>query len=108
MNVCVIILKEEELYDDLIHRFREEKMKNLTVMESVALKTNKKERKKEIPLFSTLRYMMDYIDDESYRIEIIGEKEELLKAQAILKDLVPVHQYLSYIMPIEHIEGTLE
>ncbi len=107
MNLCVIVLREEELYAELMHQFREKNITNITVIESVSLRKEKKRHKKAAPIFSSLRYMMDYVDDDSYQIEIVGTEEEVKEAQKITKELVPVRAYFSYIIPLRDVEGTL-
>ena len=80
----------------------------MNIIETTCLKKEGKRGRKNSNFFSTLRYMMDYVDDDSVKIEIIGTMEELKKAQNITKEVVPQEGYLSYIIPVIEVEGDLQ
>lgn len=109
MDLCVIILKEEEILDTLLKKFTVEDIKNVTVLESDTVTCEQhKQKKKDINIFGSIRYMFDYLNDESRVILIPIKSDRIEIIKEIVSDIVPKHQYILFTIAINNIEGTLE
>lgn len=110
MELAIMILKEEELLDTLIKRLTSNDIKNITVLESDTFisENNNKNRKKDVNIFGSIRYMLDYFNDESRLIFIPIKNDRVDIVKNIVKDLIPSHQYLFFTIPMNNVEGTLE
>lgn len=110
MELCLIILKEEDLLDDLVKRLTANDIKNITVLESNTFTSehNSRNRKKDVNIFGSIRYMLDYFNDESRVILIPIKSDRIDVLKAIVKDLIPVHQYFLFTMQVNNVEGTME
>ncbi|MBE6144408.1 MAG: hypothetical protein E7169_02420 [Firmicutes bacterium] len=110
MELAIMILKEEELLDTLIKRLTSNDIKNITVLESDTFisENNNKNRKKDVNIFGSIRYMLDYFNDESRLIFIPIKNDRVDIVKNIVKDLIPSHQYLFFTIPMNNMEGNLE
>jgi len=110
MELCVLILREEELLDALIKKLTISDIKNITVLESNTYTSEygNKSKKKDINIFSSIRYMLDYFNDESRVILIPIKSDKIDDIKTIISDLIPTHQYLLFTIPVNNVEGTLE
>lgn len=110
MELCVMILKEEELLDVLIKKLTNSDFKNITVLESETFTSEHKSKpkKKDVNIFGSLRYMLDYFNDESRTILIPTNCDRINIIKEIVKDIIPSPQYLLFTIPINNLEGTLE
>lgn len=110
MKLCTIILKEEEILDTLIKKLTINDIKNITVLESntLASEYNNKPKKKDINIFGSIRYMLDYFNDESRVILIPIKDDKIDTLKKVVSNLVKKDDYLLFTLSIDNIEGTLE
>ena len=109
MEICIIILKEEELFDKLAKELTENDIKNITVLESNTLVSDlsNKKSKKDIKIFGSIRSILDYFNDESKLILIPLKSDLLDTVKKILKANVADSSYLLFTIPIANVEGKL-
>ncbi len=108
MNLCITILKEESLLNELIKKLTNSDIKNITILSSTNVVTEKSSRKKEISILGSLRYMLDYFNDESKVILIPCSHEKIEAIKLIIADLIPNHQYLFFSLKIDNVEGKID
>lgn len=106
MNLCITILKEESLLNELIKKLNSSNIKNITILNSSSITSEKHHRTKEISILGSLRYMMDYYNDESKVILIPTSDIETVKT--IIADIIPNHQYLFFTINMNNIEGKID
>ena len=106
MKLWLLILKEEDLLDDLVHRFQECDIQHVTVLKSDSVvEESKKKKNNEVRMFGTLRYFLEYEHDESRVIYITTERDDM---NEIVRDLVPEHQYILFQIPVLGVWGKFE
>ena len=79
MKLVVLILKDEELLDTFIKRCTNNNIKNITVLESNSYETEKigSKRRHDSNILNSIRYMLDYYNDESRTILVPVNDEKL-------------------------------
>ncbi len=107
MKLVVLILKEEEVLDKFVKRCTNSNIKNITVIESDSYETEKvgSKRKHESNILNSIRYILDYYNDESRTILIPVNTEKLEEVKNIIKSLVPSEQYTLMVINLEEIIG---
>ena len=105
MKLALLILKEEELLDRLIKELNENNFHNLTTVnsESVAINGNNK----NVRVFSSLRYIMNYFYDDSRIMLIPVEEEKINDLFNVTSNILTKDKYTFLILPIDRIEGKL-
>ena len=107
MEFCIMILKEESLLDSLVKALNKEAVKNITILNSLSV-TNEKKHKNDISILGSLRYMLDYYNNEG-RVILIPTKEEKVEViRQVISDLVPNHQYIFFTLKINNVQGKVE
>jgi nitrogen regulatory protein PII-like uncharacterized protein len=107
MKLIVLILKEEEILDKFIKKCTSMNIKNITVLESNSYECDSTEskRKNNANILNSIRYMLDYYNDESRTILIPVNDEKYVEVKDIIKNLVPSNQYTLMAINIEEIIG---
>lgn len=105
MKLAILILKEEELLDKLIKSLNENNFHNLTTINSECVSSNG--NNKNVRVFSSLRYLMNYFYDDS-RVMLIpiaeNKIDDLFKVAA---DILTKDKYMFLVLPVDRIEGKL-
>lgn len=110
MVLCTLILKEEDLLDEILHEFKEKNIKNITVLSSLSMVNEyvNKNKNRDLRIFGTLRHLVDYYSDDS-RILLVACDEKLVDSvYNSAKKIIPEHQYLLFSISINNIQGKLE
>lgn len=103
MKLWLLILKEEDLLDDLVHRFQECNIHHVTVLKSDSVvEESKRKKSNEVRMFGTLRYLLEYDNEESRVLYITTDRDDV---NDIVSDLVPEHQYILFQIPVEGMWG---
>jgi nitrogen regulatory protein PII-like uncharacterized protein len=107
MKLIVLILKEEEILDKFIKKCTSMNIKNITVLESNSYECDStgSKRKNNANILNSIRYMLDYYNDESRTILIPVNDEKYVEVKDIIKNLVPSNQYTLMAINIEEIIG---
>ncbi len=107
MKLVVLILKDEELLDTFIKKCTSNNIKNITVLESNSYETEKigSKRKHDSHILNSIRYMLDYYNDESRTILVPVNNEKLEELKNIIKSLVPSEHYTLMVVNLEEIIG---
>ena len=106
MKLWLLILKEEDLLDDLVHRFQECDIQNVTVLRSDSVvEESKRKKNSDVRMFGSLRYFLEYEHDESRVVYVLTERDDV---NEIVHDLVPEHQYMLFQIPVVGVWGSFE
>lgn len=107
MKLAILILKEEELLDAFIKKCASNEIKNITVMESNSYESEKvgKRVKNDTHILNSIRYMLDYYNDESRVLLIPISSDKFEKLKEITNSLVSLDQYTLMSINIEEIIG---
>lgn len=107
MKLVVLILKDEELLDTFIKRCTNNNIKNITVLESNSYETEKigSKRRHDSNILNSIRYMLDYYNDESRTILVPVNDEKLEEVKTTIKSLVPSEHYILMVINLEEIIG---
>jgi hypothetical protein len=110
MTLCILILKEEDLLDDLFHKFKKNDVKNITVLSSVSMVNEyvNKNKNRDVRIFGTLRHLVDYFSDDSRTLLIVCEDDMVNTISDDIKQIVPEHQYVFFTVAINNLQGSLE
>lgn len=105
MELSIIILKEDELFETLIERLRENEFKNITLLQSETFKS-KKERNNTI--LNSIKSFLESFSEESRVLLIPVEKDKIVKLKEIVRILLSSNDYLLLTVPVNNIEGNLK
>jgi len=107
MKLAILILKDEELLDTFIKKCTSSNIKNITVLESDSYETEKigNKRKNTSHILNSIRYMLDYYNDESRTILVPVNDEKLEEVKTIIKSLVPSEHYILMVVNLEETIG---
>ena len=109
MKMCVIFLREEELLEQVVNKLLKNGIKNITMLNSTTFEEkgaiNKKG--KEINMFGSLRFLLNYYNDESRVILCPCKEEETIIIQNVIKTLVPASEYFLFVTDIYNVQGNL-
>lgn len=110
MALCILILKEEDLLDDLLHHFKENNVNNITVLSSTSMVSEYagKNKNRDVHIFGTLHHLVDYFSDNSRVLMIVCEEDRVDIISKNIKKIIPEHEYLFFTVPINNIQGKLE
>lgn len=109
MNLAVIIINEEEKLEPLLHLFKEKQLNNITVLNSVS-KVNEygnKKKNRDIKIFGSLKFLNDYLSDESRLILNIASIEQIETIKDILRQNLKNNQYTFFTIKIDNLEGSI-
>lgn len=108
MKLSFLIIKEEDLLDDLLKKLTENKFENITIFDSNSCETEKGIRRKQTNFFSSIRYMMEFYNDESKTLLIPTKKEKVELLKQTIKDLIPDHKFAFFTVDIGDVEGYIK
>lgn len=104
MKLVVLILKQEELLNKFIKECSRNNIKNVTVFDSDSYE-DEGNKKRNTKVLNSIRYALNYYNDESKTIIIPIPNEKIDVLKDIVKDLVPSDQYTLITINIEDIIG---
>lgn len=105
MKLGITILKDENRLDDLLHKFKANDLKNITIINSNSKVSNFNDHKNRI--YGSLRTFFDYYNDESRIILNIINDNEIENLKNILKDTLQLNQYSFFTIEINDVEGNI-
>lgn len=108
MKMSILIIKEEDLLDDLLKKLAEHKFEDITIINTNSCETEKGIRKSQSNLFSSIRYMMEFYNDESRTLLIPVKKERVELLKTTVKDLIPEHKFAFCTLNIGDVEGYIK
>lgn len=108
MELCIMILKEYELFETLIGELKENNFKNITILESETLKTKADYEKESNQILSIIKNLLDSFIEESQIVLVPIESERINHIKKIVKEIVSPSRYLLFTFPIYNIEGNLK
>lgn len=107
MKLVILILKKEDLLDTFIKKCTVSNIKNITVLDSNSYESEKTgtKRKHDANILNSIRYMLDYYNDESRTILVPIDNEKLDKLKQIIKNLTASENYTLMVINLEEIIG---
>ena len=102
MKLAIIILKDEDKLENILHQFKKEDLNNLTIINSDFKMTN---HNKHNRIYSSIRTFLDYENDESRIILNIVNTKQKTTMKEILKDNLENRQYIFFTVDINDLEG---
>lgn len=103
MKLGITILKNEDKLENLLHNFKINDLKNVTIINSNSKVSNFNNHKNRV--YGSLRTFFDYYNDESKVILNIINDNELEKLKKILK--ANLNQYTFFTIEISDLEGNI-
>ena len=110
MVLCVLILKEEDLLDELLHDFKLNNVNNVTLLSSVSMvnEYTNKNRNKDVHFYGTLRHLVDYFNDDSRTLMIVCQDDMVHLIGGNIKKIIPENQYMFFTIPINNVQGKID
>lgn len=108
MYLMVIIIKEEEKLEDLLHHFREKNVSNITVLQSISEVRSSQSKMKEPKIFGSLRFLKDYYSDESRVILHLGSQGEIEVLKQVVREAIHTDEYVFFTVAVSDFEGNIQ
>ncbi|MEG0267040.1 MAG: hypothetical protein RR659_05280, partial [Bacilli bacterium] len=101
MKLAVLILKDDNKLDELLTVLSKENYRRVTVLNSNSYETEKgKKNSKQTNIFASIRYMVDFYNDESKTIFIPTTKDRIENLKEIIKGFIKKEEYTFFSIDI--------
>lgn len=109
MKLGIIVMKEEEKLERFIQILDSHNIKNITILNAdcVAHDHVGKNKNKNVKIFGSIRYIMNYFYDDSRMVIFPFEETELEDIQKMANDHLSRNEFLFIVLPLDRIEGSL-
>ncbi|MEG0408877.1 MAG: hypothetical protein RR623_08395 [Bacilli bacterium] len=108
MKLAVLILKDDNKLDELLTVLSKENYRRVTVLNSNSYETEKgKKNSKQTNIFASIRYMVDFYNDESKTIFIPTTKDRIENLKEIIKGFIKKEEYTFFSIDISDLEGSI-
>ncbi len=108
MQLLVIVLNKIKLLDILLEQFSKNKIYGATIFESTGMLRELTKNGEYLPIFGSLRYIIDINCKENKTIFMALEDEQITKAKEIIRSLVDIDKpdtAILFTLPISSAEG---
>lgn len=106
MELCFILLKEENKLDKLVKKLSESGFKNVIILNADS--HSEYEKNNGSSIFNSLRYMIDSFNDESRLVLVISDSAEVSEIGKIASNVASKEEYLFFSFPINNVEGFIK
>lgn len=106
MELCFILLKEENKLEELVKNLTDKNYKNIMVLNADSCGTNK--INKDYHIFNSLRYMIDSFNDESRIILVLTETDGITGIKETIDNVTDKEDYLFFSIEANNVSGYIK
>lgn len=109
MQLLLIVLNKTEKLEALLEELMENGISGATILNSTGMLRELAKNNEDLPIFGSLRYIIDLDRKESKTIFMVLNEEQIAKAKTIIKsvigDLKKPDTAVMFTLPISSAEG---
>ena len=103
MNLGILILKDEDLLDEVLTDLKKSNYKNITFLNSYTY--NLEEGNKNIGIIASIRKIVDFYKEESRIVLIEVPSSKIDNLKEVIKKSLSFNQYSFYTIKIDNYKG---
>lgn len=109
MKLVVFVLKEEDKLEKFVQRLDTHNIKNITILNAncVAHDHVGKNRNKNVKIFGSIRYIMNYFYDDSRLVLFPVEEEKIEEMEKLAQEILLKNEFMFMVLPLDRVEGSL-